>query len=277
MKKLINWIFGKSTRSRFLLFVSVGLLVVLLLVKCRNDRLYDRNGNLQKNYQELLDDKGKFEMQVDALGDSVAIQKQQRTTERAAYALGLAKKDSMFSKLQYQIQYSGRIEYRDRLIPFAADTLYDTIRVAYENAVVVFPDSTPVPLMEFLADYIRVPQKLSYHESTVAFNAEVIKEGLKLDSLRLKNNLTFTLGYRKRPRKRFGSRLVNYFRGKEPVLQVKDEDQNPNFRIVGLENVVIVSKNKPFVVSVGGTAGYNMPGGLGISVGLHVGVKLFEF
>lgn len=96
--------------------------------------------------------------------------------------------------------------------------------------------------------FIKVPLRLEYKDSWNLFKGVLVSNGFFIDSIITKNDLRFTLGYKKQ----------GFFKKPKPIVEIKSS--NPTANIVIKENVII-KEPKPFykktwfgvLVGIGGT------------------------
>ena len=218
------------------LFV-LGLTLLALLYKgCQYE--IDRKNLINQLSEYRLKEKA-FEVKRLSDSSTLATQTQTILSQKEAIALGLLEMQKGMKEVQAQVKQKSQVVIVEKPVPFIPDGWADTSGlVRNEKGEVIRRDS------------IAVPTRFKLDEKWFNIDGYVKKDGLKIDSLKIPNKTTLTLGYNKKG-------FLNL--GKEAVVTLKND--NPYLEVTGMDNIVVKKRKKfwqtsLFQIGLGVVGGY---------------------
>lgn len=189
------------------------------------------------------------------LEDSSTLAQQTQTilTQEEAIRTGILKLEGDIKKVQSQVRQKQEISIEDIAIPFVPNGYADTTGWAKRIKDGDRSDST---IDSLLANSVIVPSKFSKEEKWFSIGGEVQKDGIKVDSIKIQNESSVTIGYKK-----------SGFLGlkKEPLVEIKNT--NPYLSVTKMNNVVVKPNKSIFHSKL-------FWGGIGIIGGFILNSKL---
>ena len=231
--------------------IALLVLVILLLLKgCEMQK--DRYNLLTQISTYKLSEKA-FKTKILADSSTLATQTQTILSQKEAIKLGLLKMEGEIKKVQSQVRQQQEIKIKNVEVPFIPNGFTDTSGwySKFKNG-----DTSKTICDSIIANSIVVPQRFALEQKWYSIDGKVNKNGLVLDSMKIQNESSVTIGYRK-----YG--FLNLKR--EPVVEIKNT--NPYLSLSKVSNVVIKEKKGIFKSKVFWT-------GVGIFGGIYLKSKL---
>ena len=209
---------------------------------------------IQREKDELVDQVSAYSIGEKAFkkklqddSSTIATQTQTIMSQDDAIKLGLLKLDGEIKKVQSQVRQTQDISISDVAIPFVPNGYADT-----SKWIAKFKDGDKSKEIcdSFIANSIIVPQQFGIRDKWYSIDGKVKKNGLILDSFKIKNESSVTIGYKK-------SGFLNL--GKTPIVEIKNS--NPYIDVTKMSNIVI-KKNKSVFSKKGFWIGVGIIGGL---------------
>jgi len=233
------------SRSRIAFAIALALLVLVLVLK--SCQLRKENERLLSQVSEYR--LGEKHFETIRLKDSSTIASQTQTilTQEEAIRLGLLKLEGDIKKVQSQVRQGQTINIDSVPIPFVPNNFADTTGWM---ARIRQGETSKSLLDSLLANSVVVPRRYSLKAEWYTIDGRVLKDGLLMDSLKVVNESSVTVGWR-----RAGFLGLR----KEPAVEIKNT--NPYLSVTKMGNVVVKKKagvlNSPFF-----WAGLGVVGGL---------------
>lgn len=197
----------------WLFFISL-IIATCTLIKERNSLL----GNLS-NYQ-MREKAFKVELRKDS--STIATQSQTLLSQKEAERLKILVLEDKMKKVQSQVSTKTNTGISDVVVGWAGIIDDDTTGLVQHDTLVVTDTNC-----------LRIPKRFEVKEKFYQISGEVIRQGIKFDSISFPNETIVTVGERKQ----------NLFSKKESVVQIKNT--NPYVKMQSMNNIVIKPK-KPF-------------------------------
>ena len=201
--KILFWVF----------FVSL-IIGTCTLLKERNSLM----SNLS-NYQ-MREKAFKLEIRKDS--STIATQTQTLLSQKEAERLKILVLEDKMKKVQSQVSTKTNTGINDIVVGWAG-VIDDTSETIIEHDTLVVADT----------NCLKIPKRFEVNERFYKISGEVIRQGIKFDSISFPNETIVTIGDRKK----------NLFSKKESVVQIKNT--NPFVKMQSMNNIVIKPK-KPF-------------------------------
>ena len=197
----------------WLFFISL-IIATCTLINERNSLL----GNLS-NYQ-MREKAFKVELRKDS--STIATQSQTLLSQKEAERLKILVLEDKMKKVQSQVSTKTNTGISDVVVGWAGIIDDDTTGLVQHDTLVVTDTNC-----------LRIPKRFEVKEKFYQISGEVIRQGIKFDSISFPNETIVTVGERKQ----------NLFSKKESVVQIKNT--NPYVKMQSMNNIVIKPK-KPF-------------------------------
>jgi hypothetical protein len=204
----------KIFKYLFWLFFISMIITTCTLLRERNDLL----GNLS-NYQ-MREKAFKLELRKDS--STIATQSQTLLSQKEAERLKILVLEDKMKKVQSQVTTKTTTGFSDVVVGWAG-IIDDTTNTIIEHDTLVIADT----------NCLKIPKRFEVREKFYQISGEVIRQGIKFDSISFPNETIVTVGERKQ----------NLFSKKESVVQIKNT--NPYVKMQSMNNIVIKPK-KPF-------------------------------
>ncbi len=198
----------------FWLFFLSMIIVTCNLLKERSSML----SNLS-NYQ-MREKAFKLELRKDS--STIATQSQTLLSQKEAERLKILVLEDKMKKVQSQVTTKTTTGLSDVVVGWAG-VIDDTTNSIIEHDTLVVADT----------NCLKIPKRFEVKEKFYQISGEVIRQGIKFDSISFPNETIVTVGERKQ----------NFFSKKESVVQIKNT--NPYVKMQSMNNIVIKPK-KPF-------------------------------
>ncbi len=156
-----------------------------------------------------------FKTTIDEQDREIVEQHQMILTQAQAIQQGLIE-NTKLKKIKSQVKITSSTEIDTIFIPFEIETIWDAK---------VDPNK-----------YLSLPKKFSKLNQWYTIRGLIVKEGLKIDSIKVFNVQTVTIGDKKL------KGLRNIFKRRIPTVEIINE--NPYISVNGLQNVVIKKKKR---------------------------------
>jgi hypothetical protein len=171
-----------------------------------------------------------FEVQRQKDSSTIATQTQTILTQEEAYELGLIKMTGEIKKLKSQVFQVQEFIAAGVDLPFIPDGFADTTGW---NAKYQSGDTSKPIIDSVLANSIIVPKSFEYKSKWFSVNGVVNKKSVTLDTLRIENESTVTVGFKK----------TGFLKlKKEPIVEI--QNTNPYMQVKSMSNVVIKDKKR---------------------------------
>lgn len=227
--------------------IQVGLCICIILLvfkTCQMNQEHERLLTQITAYQI-----GEKEFKTKLLKDSSTLAQQTQTilTQEEAIRTGILKLEGDIKKVQSQVRQKQEISIEDIAVPFVPNGYADTTGWAKRINEGDRSDST---IDSLLAHSVIVPSKFKKEDKWFSIDGEVQKEGIKVDSLKIMNESSVTIGYKK-----------SGFLGLKSIPLVEIKNTNPYLSVTKMNNVVIkpnknIFKSKLFWGSIGVVGGF---------------------
>jgi hypothetical protein len=194
-------------------------------MKEENDRLL----NQVSSYQ--IGEKA-FKSKILADSSTLATQTQTILTQGEAMKLGLLRMDGEIKQFKSQIRYLQELTINDVPVQYIPDDYADTTEwiAKFKKG-----DTSKAICDSLIANSIIVPKRFGVSDKWYSINGKVNKDGLLIDSLKLTNESSVSVGYKK-------SGFLNLKR--EAIVEIKNT--NPYLNVSKMNNVVLKDKKGIF-------------------------------
>lgn len=215
-------------RKLFNRLVFVILLVIISMLVFKGCELYKDREKLisQMSNYELANKSFKVKMMKDS--STIATQTQTILNQNEAIKLGLIKLDGQIKLVKSQTTQTQIVKIDSVFVPYIPNEIIET---AEWMVKIRKGDTSKASMDSLLANSIVVPQKFAYEKKWINFYGKVQKNGLLMDSIRIDNESSVTIGYKK-------GGFLNL--KKEPIVEIKNT--NPYLSISKMNNVVVKDK-----------------------------------
>lgn len=201
--------------------ISVLIFAMLYLIH-QNRNLVNEQDLLSHELVSLRIDSLAFQTEKGKMMDSITFQREVILSERQAADL-LRKELSELKSIKQNTKITTVVEYIDRPIPAVDPVITESL-----------PDG----------DYMKIPQSFKDSSAHFTLSASLLKTGLQLNSLRIQNTTSISVGMRRK----------SFFHRAKPVVMVSHS--NPMVQTSGLTNITI-QQEKSFFDS----RGFNLAAG----------------
>jgi hypothetical protein len=225
--------------NRILLVILTIIIIILLLRGCQIEK--DRQNLLQQVSSYQIGEKA-FKTKILKDSSTISTQSQTILTEEEAIKLGILKLDAEIKKAQSQVVQHQKLIIDSIPVPYIPNGYTDTTGwvLKLKNG-----DTSKEICDSLIANSIIVPSNFGIDNKWYSIHGKVKKDGLLMDSIKIENQSTVTIGWKK-------TGFLNL--KKEPIVEIKNT--NPYLSVTKMNNVVIKKKkglfdNKFFWVGVG--------------------------
>jgi hypothetical protein len=229
--------------------IIIALLLVLFILGYKGCEYYKEKENLLNQVSSYKNGEKAFKTKLLEDSSTIAQQKQTILSQDEAIKLGILKLEGEIKKVQSQVRQKQDITITDVAIPFVPDNYADTTGWKRQIAE---GQSSKALLDSLMANSIIVPKGFSLKDKWYSLDGKVKKDGLLLDSLKINNESSVTIGW-----KNSGFLGLN----KEPVVEIKNT--NPYLNVTKMDNFVNKKKKNVFQTKL-------FWGGLGILGGFII-------
>ena len=214
--------------------ISIGIAIALafLLLFWKACQLQNEKDNLLDQVSSLQLGEKQFKSKRLADSSTIASQTQTILSQDEAIKLGLLKLEGDIKLVQSQVRQKQTINIDSIPIPFVPDHFADTTGWM---ARIKQGDSSRATLDSLLANSIIIPKRFSIKNEWYSFDGKVLRDGLLMDSLQIKNESSVTVGWKK-------AGFLNM--KKEPIVEIKNT--NPYLSVTKMSNVVVKKKKGLF-------------------------------
>lgn len=232
---------------KHLYIIILGLCIAIILLTIKScQSLQERDALLTQITAYQLGEKA-FKTKLLQDSSTMATQTQTILSQDEAIKLGLLKLEGDIKKVQSQVRQKQEISIEDIAVPFVPSGYADTTGWAKRLNEGDRSDST---IDSLLANSVIVPSKFKKDDKWFKIDGEVQKTGILIDSLKITNESSVTIGYKK-------SGLFGLKR--TPLVEIKNT--NPYLAVTKMNNVVIkpdksIFKNKFFWGGIGIIGGF---------------------
>lgn len=224
---------------RNILICVLFLILMLCINECtKNMKIYQQD---QKNQKAMNDS---LETVIDKQGNKIYFQSQIITNKDSEIAKRIEEIEGL-RKIKQQVKWKTKI-------------VYDTVEVPIPSPDITRTDS---------GNFLKIPAKFVDTTTSKWYGmlGEITEEAkLKFDKLYFCDEPSITFGYKKRS---FKETILL----KEPEPTVAYKNNNPNSKLMSMENITIDDKKYKLGLSVGPIIGYGFtPTGTGFFIGIGV-------
>lgn len=204
--------------------VIIALLVIIVLLLLKGCELKRNNADLitQVSAYEIGNKAFKVKMQDDS--STIATQSQTILTQKEAIRIGTLKLEGEIKKAQSQVRQGQRVIIDSILMPYIPTNYIDTSNAEWVRSL-KNGDSSKRICDSIIANSVIVPKGFVSKNKYYSVFGKVKKEGVMLDSMRLENESSVTIGW-----KRGGFLKL----AKIPIVEVKNT--NPYVSVGKLNN-----------------------------------------
>jgi hypothetical protein len=206
--------------------IVLAIVIIILCIKgC--DIQKDRDNLLTQMATYQLNEKA-FKTKILKDSSTMATQTQTILTQEEATKLGLLKLEGEIKKVQSQVRETQTIKINSVEVPFIPNGYADTTEWVkrLHNG-----DTSKSVCDSFIANSVIVPNNFALDDKWYSINGKVQKKGLLIDSLKINNESSVTIGYR-------NTGFLNL--KKEPIVEIKNT--NPYLSVTKMNNVVVKDK-----------------------------------
>ena len=230
--------------SNILILIMLIVVAILLLKTCEMQRDNERLIEQVASYK--LGEKA-FKKKLLEDSSTLASQTQTILTQDEAIKLGILKLEGDIKKVQSQVRQKQEVRIDSVPMAFIPDGYADT---TLWIAKLKNGENNKEICDSLIANSIIVPKKFQSEQKWFKLYGKVNKEGVLMDSIRISNESSVTIGWKK-------SGFLNLKR--EPIVEIKNT--NPYLDVTKMDNVVIKPKSglfskKSFWVGVGIISGF---------------------
>ena len=210
---------------------------------------------IQREKNELVDQvsaysigEKAFKKKVQDDSSTIATQTQTIMTQGDAIKLGLLKLEGQIKEVQSQVKESQEVIIKKVLVPYIPDNYIDTTKGWYaslKNGVI-----TKSLVDSLMFHSLVVPRGFKKEDKWFTINGVVRKDGVMVDSLKIPNESSVTIGHKK-------SGFLNL--GRTPIVEIKNT--NPYIDVTKVSNIV-TKKNKGIFNTKGFWIGVGVIGGI---------------
>lgn len=204
------------------------LVIVVLLLLWKGCQLKADHDNLLNQVSSLQAGEKFYKTKVLEDSSTIASQTQTILSQDEAIKLGLLKLEGDIKKVQSQVRQGQTINIDSVPIPFIPNNFADT---SGWMAKIRQGDSSKAVLDSLIANSIIVPKGFSLKNEWYSIDGKVKRDGLLMDSLKIKNESSVTIGW-----KNAGFLGLK----KEPLVEIKNT--NPYLSVTKMSNVVVKKK-----------------------------------
>lgn len=229
-----------------LLNVALAFIILILLWKgCELKSEKEDLVNQVSNYQ--LGEKA-FKKKVQDDSSTIATQTQTIMTQGDAIKLGLLKLEGEIKQVQSQVKESQEVIIKKVLVPYIPDNYIDTTKGWYASLKSGQITKSLVDSLMFHS--LVVPRGFKKDDKWFTIDGVVRKDGVMIDSIKVPNESSVTIGYKK-------SGFLNL--GRTPIVEIKNT--NPYIDLKKVSNIV-TKKNKGIFNTKGFWIGVGVVGGI---------------
>ena len=216
-------------RNRIIQIILIIIVVLLCWKGCQMKEENDRLLNQVSSYQ--IGEKA-FKSKILADSSTLATQTQTILTQGEAMKLGLLRMDGEIKQFKSQIRYLQELTINDVPVQYIPDDYADTTEwiAKFKKG-----DTSKAICDSLIANSIIVPKRFGVSDKWYSINGKVNKDGLLIDSLKLTNESSVSVGYKK-------SGFLNLKR--EAIVEIKNT--NPYLNVSKMNNVVLKDKKGIF-------------------------------
>ena len=222
--------------------INVALIIIVVILLWKGCEIQKDRNNLLTQMATLKQGEKAFKIKILSDSSTLATQSQTILTQDEAIRLGVLKLEGEIKKVQSQVTQVSEMAYNEIGVPYIPDGYVDTLQWFKR---LVKGDTTKSICDSIIANSVIVPKSFGLDTKWYSINGKVKKDGLLIDSMRIPNETSITIGYRKHGFLNLKS---------EPLVEVKNT--NPYLKVSKMSNVVIkenknIFKSKVFWIGVG--------------------------
>ena len=216
----------EKIKSTFIYIVLIAIIVMLLFKGCELKK--DRDNVLTQIATYKIGEQ-QFKLTINKDSSTIITQRQTILSQDEAIKLGLLKLNGQITKVQSQVNQVQDIVLNSVPLPYIPDNYVDTSGwyAKFKNG-----DTSKAICDSLIANSVLVNTEFKKDDKWYSINGKVKKDGLQLDSLKITNESSVTIGYRK-----YGFLNLK----SEPIVEIKNS--NPYIKTIKANNINI--KNNP--------------------------------
>ena len=229
--------------------INIVLAFIILILIWKGCEIQREKDELVEQVSSYTIGEKAFKKKVQDDSSTIATQTQTIMTQDDAIKLGLLKLNGEIKKIQSQVTQTQEISISDIAIPFVPSGYADTSKwvAKFKDG-----DNSKEICDSFIANSIIVPKKFELKNKWYNIDGKVKKDGLLIDSFKIINESSVTLGYKK-------SGFLNL--GRTPIVEIINT--NPYIDVTKVSNIVTkknkgIFNTKGFWVGVGVISGILM-------------------
>jgi len=212
--------------NRLVILVLLILIAILFFRSCEAER--EKEDLLEQVASYKLGEKS-FKKKILDDSSTLATQTQTILTQKEAIRLGILKLDGEIKKAQSQVRQEQIVKIKNVEVAYVPNGYADTtewLKRLHSG------DTSKSICDSLIANSIIVPQTFKKEDKWYSIDGKVQKNGLLLDSIRISNESSVTIGWKK-----YG--FLNLRR--KPLVEIKNT--NPYLDVTKMDNVVIPPKS----------------------------------
>jgi len=228
--------------------INIVLAFIILILIWKGCEIQKEKNELVEQVSSYTIGEKAFNKKMQQDSSTIATQNQTIMTQSDAIKLGLLKLEGQVKDVQSQVKESQEVIIKKVLVPYIPDNYIDTSKGWYaslKNGVI-----TKSLVDSLMFNSLIVPRGFKKDDKWFTINGVVKKEGVMIDSIKIPNESSVTIGYKK-------SGFLNL--GRTPIVEIKNT--NPYIDVTKVSNVVI-KKNRGILNTKGFWIGVGVFGGL---------------
>jgi hypothetical protein len=229
------------------LFIQIGLVLVIILLLWNSCQMKQENQNLLNQVTSYKEGEKAFKNKILKDSSTIAQQSQTILSQDEAIKLGILKLEGDIKKVQSQVRQQQDISITDLAVPYVPNNYADTS--GWQRQIAEGQHSKEL-LDSLIANSIILPKSFEVNNKWYSIEGQVKKEGLLIDTLKIINESSVTIGW-----KNSGFLGLN----KDPVVEIKNT--NPFLNVTKMDNFVAKKKKNIFQTKLF-WAGLGLVGGL---------------
>jgi hypothetical protein len=222
--------------------INIVLLIVVILLLFKGCQIQKDRDNLLTQINTLKAGEKVFKTKILSDSSTLATQTQTILTQDEAIKMGLLKLEGDIRKVQSQVVETTELAYNNVGVPYIPDGYVDTLKWLknYKNG-----DTSKATYDSIINNSVIVPKSFGIDTKWYSINGKVKKDGLLIDSMKIPNETSVTIGYKK-----YGFLNLK----SQPLVEVKNT--NPYLKVQKMSNVVVkenksILKSKLFWMGIG--------------------------
>tara|TARA_R110000868_G_scaffold70031_1_gene206229 strand:- start:1215 stop:1931 length:717 start_codon:yes stop_codon:yes gene_type:complete len=227
--------------------INIVLAFIILILIWKGCEIQREKNELVNQVSAYSIGEKAFNKKIQDDSSTIVTQTQTIMTQNDAIKLGLLKLEGQIKDVQSQVKESQEVIIKKVLVPFVPDNYIDTTKGWY--ASLKNGQITKSLVDSLIFNSLIVPRKFNKDDKWFTINGIVKKDGVMIDSIKIPNESSVTIGYKK-------SGFLNL--GRTPIVEIKNT--NPYIDVTKVSNIVTkknrgIFNTKGFWVGVGVISG----------------------